>query len=281
LIKHINSTYFTHYNNPLAYKGDNLIKQEKDVLFVADKPLKLPFGESELFPNDLERSRAILIFFNDKGVIEHTQLTDIDTLPYLLYAAKGSNFLLIMPNRKLPFNFTDKLDTADIVQVFMGNLSTQVFNIASFKSQSELKISTQNFNKTQAVLLSSKLNQDQKGSLLSGFCSKPTTNSAFLNREKQQLILPVVKVGKDYFRAVLSKNKPSKQRDQSLILDSLEKIDNSIVKTDTGYCYAYYSDYKLYIPYLQLDNQKSVLQLSLKSEAPISFEIPDNLMDKI
>jgi len=284
LIKHINSTYFTHYNNQLAYEGDNIIKQGKDVLLVADKPLKLPFGESELLPNDLERSRAILVFFNDKGIIEHTQLTDIDTLPYLLYAAKGSNFLLIMPNRKLPFDFTDKLNPADKVQVFMGNLSAQVVNVVSFARQSELKISTKTFNQLLASLMDSKSkhkNKSQKNSLLNGFCSKPTSNSAYVNHNKKQIVLPVVKVGNDFFRAVLSKNKSSKKNEQILILDSLQKIERAFVQTSAGYCYAYYSDYKLYIPYLQLENQKSVLQLSLKSEAPILFAMPTNLMDKI
>ncbi|MFK5986537.1 MAG: sulfatase-like hydrolase/transferase [Pseudomonadota bacterium] len=276
LIKHINSTYLTKLDKQAQYEGKYIVNQLADKFLLMGEELSIPFGQQKLKIDELEKNRALLIYFDDDGIIQYTKLTDIAILPYILYMAKNSNFLLIMPTTELPFSFTSNMDRTKHTHVFMGNLSKQVTYLSGFNSQSDIKVKSHDFYNHLSLMHTAKREHDKYA--IDKFCSKQGLNSAFYDQENKQIVMPAVRVGAEYYQAVLKKKDA-----QTLEMSALDRIEDSVVTNQHDYCHAFYAstDYTLYIPSLIIDNQKYALQLNLKSEGPVQFEIPRILRDKL
>ncbi|MDM8547535.1 sulfatase-like hydrolase/transferase [Candidatus Venteria ishoeyi] len=277
-IRHVNKNFFSK-DYSLCQDNQLLLKMENSKsLRIGNQILSLSSAGIPATPQRYTKDLAILAYLDDSGKIENASSVHFNSLPYLLTRSKDSIFLLITPNKELPYGLDNFTVSEHGIKVLIGKFNGSIFSLGKFKNLHQLQIPGENCH---AILQKTKIptRKNHPQPKLDSLCIEKNQFAAHYDRKNKHLIIPKVALPDGLISSTLVK-----ESEKYFSLHSFSPIKEEITKADN--CIAYYVNNLLYIPSLLIkdgDNEKKIAPLEMKMILKHSyiFEIRKQDIDKL
>ncbi|MDM8568018.1 hypothetical protein QUF50_00595, partial [Thiotrichales bacterium HSG1] len=262
VIKYVNSNFFSQRD--YSFCAEEYLFTGQSEIKIGNKNIVSSF---EGYPLETERFKynlAIIAFIDKSGKIGDASIVHFDDLTKILRANQHKTFLLVSPNRKLPYwlNNAVKPDDKSILVLF-GNMRGTITNLGSFANLQQVKVKNSDCKKLITTV--------QKP-------AKCTIDDKYVASYSNGLItIPRVISSDLMFEGVLKQSSPNHFIIQSY---SSSKLSTNI--DEMSHCYASHANNILTVPFILNDGTTHNVEMQIVSDKPVTFTINDAVFeDKI
>jgi len=255
-IKYVNSNFFSKGNYSLCTE-EYLVTAQSE-LKLGNQNIILSFEGEALNTDRFKHDIAIIAFIDDTGKIKKSSIINLANLVNILHANQRETFLLISPNRELPYWLNNAVEPDDkSILVLFGKLYGTITNLGSFANFQQINIKNSNCQELIKTV-------DQPA-------SKCTIDSKYIASYSNGVItIPRVISLDGTFKGILKQQSP-----EQFIVESYSHSNLPININEMDHCYASYADSILAVPFVLDDGTTHYLKMKLISDKPAIFKIND------